>query len=404
VRQKICPTENLENLAIPAAPPAGGAGEALAGTARFDFNSANRTIQLPRQAVEPKMRVPTSVILENLLSAAPDEQVSLAWIVENLRDRSFGIVILLVALVGLVPGVSPIAGILLAIPAIQMMLGRDEPVLPRRLAARRLSKARLTRLIRRLSPTLQRLERVVRPRWTTPFGATKRTVGLVVLLLGIRRVVIMGAAGRDFHNFNIVYRDDPAHRGGRLHRGADSRHRRAPLSRRARRAALSRRASRSSTRAVCGAVRRAGVDEVVFAYSDVTHVDRHARRPRGRSRPGRFHAARAAAHDARGLAQPVIAVCAVRTGCGKVADRALAVRASCARAACASAVIRHPMPYGDLGAPGGAALREAGTIWPRRLHDRGARGVRAAHRGRLGGLRRRRLCAHPRALRRRKPT
>jgi hypothetical protein len=152
---------------------------------RFDFNSANWTSQLPWQAVEPKMRVPTSVILENLLNAAPDEQVSLAWVVENLRDRSFGIVILLVALVGLVPGVSPIAGILLAIPAIQMMLGREEPVLPRRLAARRLSKARLTRLIRRLSPTLQRLERVVRPRWATPFGATKRTVGAVVLLLGV---------------------------------------------------------------------------------------------------------------------------------------------------------------------------------------------------------------------------
>ena len=175
----------MEKFAIAPVSPADVAGDPLVGTARFDFNPGNRIPQLPWQAVEPKMRVPTSAILENLLNAAPDEQVSLAWIVENLRDRSFGIVILLVALVGLVPGVSPVAGILLAIPAIQMMLGREEPVLPRRLAARRLSKARLARLIRRLSPILQRLERIVRPRWTTPFGATKRTVGLVVLFLGV---------------------------------------------------------------------------------------------------------------------------------------------------------------------------------------------------------------------------
>jgi hypothetical protein len=129
------------------------------------------------------MRVPTSVILEDLLRDAPPA-VTLEWIVANLRERSFGIVMLLIALAGLVPGLSPIVGVMIAVPAVQMMLARREPALPRRLGARSLSKARLGRILARVIPVLRRLERVVRPRWATPFETTKRVVGFVILLLG----------------------------------------------------------------------------------------------------------------------------------------------------------------------------------------------------------------------------
>lgn len=135
----------------------------------------------PASGLPPRM--PTSQILEGLLDAAPGEQVTLAWILGSLRERSFGIVMLLIALVGLVPGVASIAALLLALPAIQMMLARPGPVLPRFVAERRLSTARLARLIARLVPVLRWLERFVRPRWPTPFEATKRLVGLVILLL-----------------------------------------------------------------------------------------------------------------------------------------------------------------------------------------------------------------------------
>lgn len=136
------------------------------------------------QAVAIEMRVPTSVILEGLVRDAPSGDVSLAWIVGNLRERSFGIVMLIVSLVGLVPGASPFIGILLAVPAIQMMLGRREPALPRRVAARRIPAPRLARLLGRVIPVFRRMERVVRPRWSTPFEATKRAIGFVILLLG----------------------------------------------------------------------------------------------------------------------------------------------------------------------------------------------------------------------------
>lgn len=136
------------------------------------------------QADNVDMRIPTSVILEGLAREAPRGDVSPEWIIGNLRERSFGIVMLVIALVGLVPGASPFVGILLAVPAIQMMLGHKGPVLPRRVATRRIPTARLVRLLERVIPVFRRMEKIVRPRWGTPFEATKRVVGLIVLLLG----------------------------------------------------------------------------------------------------------------------------------------------------------------------------------------------------------------------------
>lgn len=128
--------------------------------------------------------LPTSAVLAGLVRDAPAGQVTLAWIIAQLEERSFGILMLILAIMGLVPGASLVAGVLLAFPAIQMMLGRSEPVLPRRILGRRVSTARVARLLARVIPALRRVERVVRPRWTTPFEATKRVVGFVVLLLG----------------------------------------------------------------------------------------------------------------------------------------------------------------------------------------------------------------------------
>lgn len=90
---------------------------------------------------------------------------------------------LIMGLVALIPGASGVIGILLMFPALQMILGRKSPVFPGFIARRQIPKKRLARLIERANPVLRRIERIVRPRWTTPFEATKRGVGLVVLLL-----------------------------------------------------------------------------------------------------------------------------------------------------------------------------------------------------------------------------
>ena len=54
----------------------------------------------------------------------------------SLRKRSFGIIMLLLALVAIAPGVSIVAGLLLMIPAFQMIAGQTAPVFPRVIAAR----------------------------------------------------------------------------------------------------------------------------------------------------------------------------------------------------------------------------------------------------------------------------
>jgi Exopolysaccharide synthesis, ExoD len=80
--------------------------------------------------------VPTSVALAQLLSEAPRDYVSLAWLMGRFQKRSFGLLMLILALLGLAPGIAMFTGVLLAYPAIQMILGHDSPALPHFLAAR----------------------------------------------------------------------------------------------------------------------------------------------------------------------------------------------------------------------------------------------------------------------------
>jgi hypothetical protein len=129
------------------------------------------------------MRGPTSIIVANLLRDAPSEHVTLEWIVDRLGERSFGIVMLLIALIGLVPVVSWFAGLLVAVPAVQMIIAHQGPVLPNIIARRRIPTPRLVRLIERTVPVLRRIERLVRPWWVTPFKPTKPVVGFIILLL-----------------------------------------------------------------------------------------------------------------------------------------------------------------------------------------------------------------------------
>ncbi len=126
--------------------------------------------------------VPTSVALAQLLSEAPLD-VSLGWLFGRLQKRSFGFVMLLLALVGLVPGVGIFISILLAFPAVQMILGRETPTLPHFLTTRRIATRHIALLATRTIPILKRMETLISPRLHTTFQATKRLVGLVVLLL-----------------------------------------------------------------------------------------------------------------------------------------------------------------------------------------------------------------------------
>jgi predicted GTPase len=160
----------------------------------------------------------------------------------------------------------------------------------------------------------------------------------------MRKTIIMGAGGRDFHNFNVAFRGDPntevvAFTATQIPGIAD----------------------RVYPPALCGypqgipirpeeelaqLIQQYDVDEVVLAYSDLKHETVMHKASIVLAAGADF---RLMGPDATMLhsSKPVVAVCAVRTGCGK-SQTSRKVGRALLDAGLKVALVRHPMPYGDL--------------------------------------------------------
>jgi predicted GTPase len=162
------------------------------------------------------------------------------------------------------------------------------------------------------------------------------------------RVLIAGAAGRDFHNFNLVYRDRPEYEvvaftatqipniDGRRYPGelAGSLYPDGiPI---------------LPESALGELVREHEIDSVVFAYSDVTHEHVMHIGSRALAAGASYHLI-SPQHTMLASTKPVVAICAVRTGSGKSQTTRHVARLF-RDAGKRVAVLRHPMPYGDLAA------------------------------------------------------
>lgn len=133
-----------------------------------------------------KTFTPASAVLEELHEEAPAGYFTLDWLTSSVHDQSFGLLILLLAIIAVAPGICVVAGLLLLIPAFEMMTGRAVPVFPRWIAARPLPTRHLGAVVQRAIPMLRSLEKIVHPRRPTPPEATKRVVGIAVMLLSAR--------------------------------------------------------------------------------------------------------------------------------------------------------------------------------------------------------------------------
>ncbi|HYT30205.1 MAG TPA: cyclic 2,3-diphosphoglycerate synthase [Actinomycetota bacterium] len=161
-----------------------------------------------------------------------------------------------------------------------------------------------------------------------------------------RRVLIMGAAGRDFHNFNVFYRDNPdrdvvaftatqipfiderkypAELAGPRYPDGIQIHDEDQLA---------------------DLIRDLHVDEVVFAYSDVSH-EYVMHRASTAMAAGPSWILLGPNDTMLDATVPVVAVCAVRTGSGKSQTTRKVIEVLKAHGKTA-VVVRHPMPYGDL--------------------------------------------------------
>lgn len=162
----------------------------------------------------------------------------------------------------------------------------------------------------------------------------------------MHKVVIMGAGGRDFHTFNAVFRADegthvvaftaaqipgiagrtypPSLAGARYPEGI-------PI---------------VAEEELVDLVRREAVDEVILAYSDLSHLDvmHKASTVLATGADFRLVGPRAGMLPST---KPVVAVCAVRTGCGK-SQTTRRVGRLLLDAGLRVALVRHPMPYGEL--------------------------------------------------------
>ena len=163
-----------------------------------------------------------------------------------------------------------------------------------------------------------------------------------------RRVLIAGAAGRDFHDFNVVFRDDPdtevvAFTASQIP-GIDGRRYPSELSGPFHRTGIPIE-DEARLEEIC---RERSVERVVFAYSDVPHASVMHLASRALAVGADFELL---GPDRTMLdsALPVIAVSAVRTGCGK-SQIARWIAARLRARGLRVAALRHPMPYGDLAA------------------------------------------------------
>ncbi len=161
-----------------------------------------------------------------------------------------------------------------------------------------------------------------------------------------RRVIILGAAGRDFHNFNVVYRDDPstevvAFTAAQI-AGIAGRYYPPSLAGPLYPHGIPIR-EEAELPALCASH---AVDEVVFAYSDVLHETVMHIASQSLTAGADFVLLGPNRTMLRSSV-PVIAIAAVRTGCGKSSlARWLSLRLR--KRGIRTAVLRHPMPYGDL--------------------------------------------------------
>lgn len=160
------------------------------------------------------------------------------------------------------------------------------------------------------------------------------------------KVIIMGAAGRDFHNFNVYFRDNanyevvaftatqipnidgrkyPASLAGKLYPKGIDIHPESALSQ---------------------LISEQGPEQVVFAYSDIPHVEvmHKASLVNACGADFRLMGANQTSLKAK---VPVIAICAVRTGSGK-SQTTRAIASALISKGKRVVAIRHPMPYGDL--------------------------------------------------------
>lgn len=158
--------------------------------------------------------------------------------------------------------------------------------------------------------------------------------------------IIVGAAGRDFHNFNVLYRDDPRYNVVAFTAAQipDIAGRKYPASLAGKR--YPKGIPIHEEKELETLIRKLHVQEVVFSYSDVSYQHVMSIGSRVTAAGAHFKLLSATQTMIKSR-KPVVSICAVRTGSGKSQTSRKAAKILQGMGLRVAA-IRHPMPYGDL--------------------------------------------------------
>ncbi|MBF9002840.1 exopolysaccharide biosynthesis protein [Vibrio sp. CAIM 722] len=126
----------------------------------------------------------TSVFLLRILKEHPEPQISIGALLELLKRRSYGALLIMLSLVGLIPGISFLAGFAVFLLGVQMAIGFHAPRLPAFARKRNLDCGKLLHFIQELQPWLQKLEYYVKPRWDILSTLmVRRVIGIMICVL-----------------------------------------------------------------------------------------------------------------------------------------------------------------------------------------------------------------------------
>ncbi|MEM7597287.1 MAG: exopolysaccharide biosynthesis protein [Pseudomonadota bacterium] len=124
--------------------------------------------------------------LDQLAAEAQGQDVTLAWVLDTLGERAFGLFLLFLALPCCIPflyGVPQVVALPMMFVSAQILMGRRAPWLPEKLGARTISAQSLTGLADRAGPWLRRIEAISKPRLTALTRAPlDRIVGVALVL------------------------------------------------------------------------------------------------------------------------------------------------------------------------------------------------------------------------------
>jgi hypothetical protein len=135
----------------------------------------------------------TSELLAAIAGAEGGDRILFGDLVAAMRNRAFGVLFLLFGIpncLPMPPGIPVICGIVVALIAAQMVMGRDQLWLPSFLASKSFKRSDLKRIVARSQGWIRRLERVAKPRLHIFADArSRRIIGVVGVVLGIALVL-----------------------------------------------------------------------------------------------------------------------------------------------------------------------------------------------------------------------